>query len=340
MYHTGIVTWVPEVNIVTKCFIKIKDFPFDTQCCEINLYSWSHSAEQMMLLQYENKNVTNLTHLAHNSEWFIYNTCAINKTIECGEKQIFWITRYAIQIKRESIFYFYFVLMPCGVLSLCSILLFWIPADSEEKITLGITILLALFVNSLIVSNYTPEASFELPLIGKYYLCNIFIVSLSLAGTVFILRLHFRGYKTNRVPERIRKIFKIDKLNGFDSKKLKAKSEINLNSSIFKLNSIESNDKLNKEQDLNKKKSLTHKIFDLTKYDMKKSKEMKNQKKKLDLILVEWRELGRKIELIFFIINLLAVLILPTVLFIKYWFQDLSADHSLQENCSCDSIFS
>ncbi len=113
-----------------------------------------------------------------------------------------------------------------------------------------------------------------------------------------------------------------------------------MNSSIFKLNSIESNDKLNKEQDLNKKKSLTHKIFDLTKYDMKKSKEMKNQKKKLDLILVEWRELGRKIELIFFIINLLAVLILPTVLFIKYWFQDLSADHGLQEKCSCDAILS
>ncbi len=172
-------------------------------------YSWSHSAEQMMLLQYENKNVTNLTHLAHNSEWFIYNTCAINKTIECGEKQIFWITRYAIQIKRESIFYFYFVLMPCGVLSLCSILLFWIPADSEEKITLGITILLALFVNSLIVSNYTPEATSDLPVIGVYYTFNIFLVAFLLAGAVFILRLHFRGHKTNRVPKWIRKLFRI-----------------------------------------------------------------------------------------------------------------------------------
>ena len=73
---------------------------------------------------------------------------------------------------------------------------------------------------------------------------------------------------------------------------------------------------------------------------MKKSKESQVKKQELDLILVEWRELGRKIELIFFIINLLAVLILPTVLFIIYWFQDLSADYSLQEKCSCDSIFS
>ncbi len=57
--------------------------------------------------------------------------------------------------------------MPCAVLSLCSLLMFWLPPDSEEKITLGVTILLAFFVNSLIVSNYTPEASSELPVIGK-----------------------------------------------------------------------------------------------------------------------------------------------------------------------------
>ncbi len=326
MYHTGIVTWVPEVNIVTKCFIKVKDFPFDTQCCEINLYSWAHVAEQMMILQYGNKNFTNLTHLAHNSEWFIYNTCALNKTIECGANQIFWITRYAIQIKRESIFYFYLLLMPCGVLSVCSILLFWIPPDSEEKITLGITILLALFVNSLIVSNYTPEASFELPLIGKYYACNIFIVSFSLAGAVLILRLHFRGYKTNRVPKWIRIIFKIDiKLNMCE------------NVSSFELNHNISEESLIQQQNLKRRKS-THKLFDLIKYDIKRNKEIQLKKQDLDLILIEWKELAKKMESIFFIINLMSVFIIPLVLFFKYVFHDLFDDFSLQKNCSCHTI--
>ena len=35
--HTGVVTWVPEVRLHTKCVIKVKDFPFDLQCCEVNL---------------------------------------------------------------------------------------------------------------------------------------------------------------------------------------------------------------------------------------------------------------------------------------------------------------
>jgi hypothetical protein len=29
--NTGVITWVPEIRIHTKCIIKIGDFPFDTQ---------------------------------------------------------------------------------------------------------------------------------------------------------------------------------------------------------------------------------------------------------------------------------------------------------------------
>lgn len=80
--------------------------------------------------------------------------------------------------------------------------------------------MLAFFVNSLVVSNYTPEAASELPVIGNlkllrlfkfihktkfnlkigvYYTFNIFLVAFALSGTVFILKLHFRGHKLNKV---------------------------------------------------------------------------------------------------------------------------------------------
>jgi nicotinic acetylcholine receptor, invertebrate len=140
----------------------------------------------MMIQQTDNKNVTKLTHLAYNTEWQVYDTCAINKTIKTSVDLEWWVTSYVIEIKRESIYYFYTLIMPCGVLSSCSLLLFWLPPDSEEKITLGVTILLAFFVNSLVVSNYTPESASTLPVIGVYYTFSIFVVALSLAGSVFI----------------------------------------------------------------------------------------------------------------------------------------------------------
>ena len=29
--HTGVITWVPEIRIHTRCIIRIVDFPFDRQ---------------------------------------------------------------------------------------------------------------------------------------------------------------------------------------------------------------------------------------------------------------------------------------------------------------------
>ena len=67
--NTGSITWVPEIRIHTKCIMKVADFPFDTQCCEINFYSWGHSIKQLILKQLGNKNFTNITHLTSNTEW-------------------------------------------------------------------------------------------------------------------------------------------------------------------------------------------------------------------------------------------------------------------------------
>ena len=94
--------------------MKVKDFPFDSQCCEINFYSWAHTASQMVIQQYDNKNVTNLTHLAYNTEWLVYDTCALNVTLKTSQNLEWWVTSYVIYIKRESIYHIYTLLMPCG----------------------------------------------------------------------------------------------------------------------------------------------------------------------------------------------------------------------------------
>ena len=98
----GQVTWVPEVRLYTRCFIKISDFPFDTQCCQISFYSWAHTAKQMKIQQFGNKNVTNTTHLSFNTEWDIYDTCASHRTIETSENLYWWVTNYVIRVNGSS----------------------------------------------------------------------------------------------------------------------------------------------------------------------------------------------------------------------------------------------
>jgi nicotinic acetylcholine receptor, invertebrate len=207
--NKGLITWVPEVRLNTRCSMNIRDFPFDKQCCEINLYSWAHTDKQMKIQQYGNKNVTNTTHLSQSSQWHIYYTCATHKIIETNDNLHWWVTSYVIYIKRHTVYHIYTLLMPGLVLSSLSILLFLLPPDSGEKIALGVTILLAFFVNSLVVSNYTPESTNHIPVIGLYYAFNIALCSLSICMSVIFLNFHFRGHKENRLPRWISRVLMI-----------------------------------------------------------------------------------------------------------------------------------
>lgn len=67
----------------------------------------------MIIKQYGNKNQTNLTHLAYNTEWLISDTCALNKTITTSKDLHWWVSKYVIHMKRESIYHIYTLLMPC-----------------------------------------------------------------------------------------------------------------------------------------------------------------------------------------------------------------------------------
>ncbi len=95
---------------------------------------------------------------------------------------------------------------------------------------------------------------------------------------------------------------------------------------------------LNNELQQQIRKNTTQKLLELHIYELKRARLLQLKKIASDYILIEWKELSRKVENIFFVINLLAVVILPFVLFIEFWFQDLSVDDSLNKNCKCNSL--
>jgi hypothetical protein len=80
-----------------------------------------------------------------------------------------------------------------------------LPPDSGEKITLTITILLALTVFLQLVTEYTPKAAEALPIIGWYFNVNLILVLMSVMLTVIVLNFHFRGPRRQRLPAVIRK---------------------------------------------------------------------------------------------------------------------------------------
>ena len=70
--------------------------------------------------------------------------------------------------KRHAAFYIYYMVLPCLFLSILSLLVFYLPPDCGEKLTLSITNLLALVVFQQLIAENMPPSSQQSPVIGEF----------------------------------------------------------------------------------------------------------------------------------------------------------------------------
>lgn len=92
-------------------------------------------------------------------------------------------------------------------ISYLSVLVFYLPADSGEKIALCISILLSQTMFFLLISEIIPSTSLALPLLGKYLLFTMLLVGLSVVITIIILNIHYRKPSTHRMAPWVRSFF-------------------------------------------------------------------------------------------------------------------------------------
>lgn len=114
---------------------------------------------------------------------------------------------FNITLRRKTLFYTCNLIIPCVGLSFLTVLTFYLPSESGEKISLCISILLSLTVFVLLLNDLIPPTSLVVPLIGKYLLFTIILVTLSILVTVVVLNVHFRSPSTHVMPKWARRLF-------------------------------------------------------------------------------------------------------------------------------------
>uniref|UniRef100_A0A1A9V640 Neurotransmitter-gated ion-channel ligand-binding domain-containing protein n=1 Tax=Glossina austeni TaxID=7395 RepID=A0A1A9V640_GLOAU len=76
-----------------------------------------------------------------------------------------------------------------------------------DQVTLCISILVSLTVFFLLLAEIIPPTSLAVPLLGKYLLFTMILVSLSVWTTVCVLNIHFRSPSTHKMSPLVRKLF-------------------------------------------------------------------------------------------------------------------------------------
>ena len=162
----GIVNWVPGGKFVTSCQLDITYYPFDMQECHIDLVDWAYHGLQVKLLNGSHK--IGLDAYTESGEWEIVETKSQSEDVyyESDPGVPFPRVRFTLLLRRKPMFYTINIITPCMTMSLLALLVFYLPPDSGEKVSLGITVLLSFSVFLLLVAENVPKTSEFVPLLG------------------------------------------------------------------------------------------------------------------------------------------------------------------------------
>lgn len=141
-HWNGRVEWNPPAIYKSTCNIDINYFPFDYQECTMKFGSWTYDGVKLDLIHLAEVNGTDLIEVGIdlsefylNVEWDIMKVPALRKVIKytCCPQVYIDIT-YNITLRRKTLFYTINLIIPCVGISCLSILVFYLPSDSGEKV--------------------------------------------------------------------------------------------------------------------------------------------------------------------------------------------------------------
>uniref|UniRef100_A0A4W4F939 Cholinergic receptor, nicotinic, alpha 2a (neuronal) n=1 Tax=Electrophorus electricus TaxID=8005 RepID=A0A4W4F939_ELEEL len=206
LFHTGKVLWVPPAIYKSSCSIDVTFFPFDLQNCKMKFGSWTYDKAKIDLERIEN--TVDLKDYWESGEWAIVNAVGTynTKKYDCCH-EIYPDITYFFIIRRLPLFYTINLIIPCLLISCLTVLVFYLPSDCGEKITLCISVLLSLTVFLLLITEIIPSTSLVIPLIGEYLLFTMIFVTLSIVITVFVLNVHHRSPSTHEMPHWVQSVF-------------------------------------------------------------------------------------------------------------------------------------
>ncbi|KAG7242533.1 hypothetical protein INR49_020246 [Caranx melampygus] len=204
--YNGDITWIPPAIFKSSCKIDVTYFPFDYQNCTMKFGSWTYDKAKIDLVLIGS--TINLKDFWESGEWMIIDAPGYKHDIKynCCE-EIYTDITYSLYIRRLPLFYTINMIIPCLLISFLTVLVFYLPSDCGEKVTLCISVLLSLTVFLLVITETIPSTSLVIPLIGEYLLFTMIFVTLSIVITVFVLNVHYRTPKTHTMPCWVRSVF-------------------------------------------------------------------------------------------------------------------------------------
>ncbi|CAH1254013.1 CHRNB3 [Branchiostoma lanceolatum] len=180
----GEVLWILENLVVTTCDLDQYFFPFDNMTCPICVGGKFRSGDEIRCREENStENVMNCSTAREvpGGEWMVSVSLEASGNQACLQ----------LYLRRNPTYHMCTTVTPFIVLSLLMCITFFIPLDSGDRLGYGMTILLSMFVNLVVITDFLPRSG-NIPFIGIVNIVAIVMMSFFMLVTAGIIRLAHR----------------------------------------------------------------------------------------------------------------------------------------------------
>ncbi|KAK7116431.1 neuronal acetylcholine receptor subunit alpha-10-like [Littorina saxatilis] len=191
--HTGHVRWMVPLIVNSACAVDVTYFPYDQQICEVKFGSWVYDLAQLDLrLTLERPD---LEQYVMNSEYDLVNVSLIREVLDsscCPGDGLHPMVNFKIHLSRKSLYYDYIVIAPTIMLCVLTLASFLLPCHKGEKIAIGLTVFLTLYVLQLRIADNVPDTE-STPILSVFLFMVMTFNCISLIMATIVMNIKKRG---------------------------------------------------------------------------------------------------------------------------------------------------
>uniref|UniRef100_A0A3B5QFD0 5-hydroxytryptamine receptor 3A-like n=1 Tax=Xiphophorus maculatus TaxID=8083 RepID=A0A3B5QFD0_XIPMA len=197
LYNDGKIKDTFPVRVVSSCNLNIYTFPFDIQNCSLTFNSYVYYGESLPL------NPKTITELSKNvmttmGEWELVDITA-QKLVNNDD-----MFSVQVRVRRRATMYVVNLLLPSCFLITLDLFSFLLPAESTDRSSFKMTLILGYTVFLLIMNDLLPVTGNTIPLINVFFSLCLALMVASLLETILITNLLSNSADFSPVPRWIR----------------------------------------------------------------------------------------------------------------------------------------
>ncbi|EGT51477.1 hypothetical protein CAEBREN_30662 [Caenorhabditis brenneri] len=231
-YSGEIRTSLPAV-VSSPCPLRIENFPYDVQMCNISMGSWSFDKDFVAVNSSVDIIWPQKGRIEGNSEWELISiTMVRSDNYDTLLESWFSEVTYIVTLKRKPVYYVLVIQAPTFILCTITIFGLFTPNSNEDerlsKVELCLNMFAAISMMLQLVSDMMPKAS-RLPLLGNYIIAEVFVVTAATIAAICIQQVHHHVYMSAiRPPNWLRCLVLCD----FKRRRNDSVSEVSTTSSV------------------------------------------------------------------------------------------------------------